>query len=166
MVLELACSDVKAAELGLDIHVNVGAARLGNRDFENQVKRTLARHDIEADRLVLEITETVPIVDLAEGAAAINRLRDIGVRVALDDFGAGFNSLTYLHSLPVRIVKLDSSLAVGAESDRGLALCRSVTELCSTLGLDVIAAGCHMAQGYLFGRPVSVAEVDGRLRSR
>lgn len=180
MVLDLACGEVQAAELGLDIHVNIGAARLGNRDFEDQVVRTLARHDIGADRLVLEITETVPIVDLAEGAAAINRLRGIGVKVALDDFGAGFNSLTYLHALPVHIVKLDRSLAVGAESDRGRALYRSVIDLCRTLGLDVIAegiecqaqadtvfaAGCQMAQGYLFGRAMSITDVSPALPSR
>ncbi|PRC41423.1 GGDEF-domain containing protein [Mycobacterium sp. ITM-2017-0098] len=180
MVLDLACGEVQAADLGLDIHVNIGAARLGNRDFEDQVVRTLARHDIRADRLVLEITETVPIVDLAEGAAAINRLRAIGVKVALDDFGAGFNSLTYLHALPIHIVKLDRSLAVGAESDRGLALYRSVIGLCRTLGLDVIAegvesqeqadtvvaAGCQLAQGYLFGRATAIADLSPGLPSR
>jgi EAL domain-containing protein (putative c-di-GMP-specific phosphodiesterase class I) len=173
MVMDLACREVQAAGLELDIHVNIGAARLGNREFEETVVRTLARHDIASDRLVLEVTETVPIVDLAEGAAAIDRLRAIGVSVALDDFGAGFNSLTYLHALPVQIVKLDRSLAVGAESARGLALYRSVIVLCSTLGLNVVAegiesqsladtvfaAGCRMAQGYLFGRPTSMAEV-------
>lgn len=173
MVMDLACREVQAAGRGLDIHVNIGAARLGNREFEETVVRTLARHDIAAERLVLEITETVPIVDLSEAAAAIDRLRAIGVSVALDDFGAGFNSLTYLHALPIQIVKLDRSLAVGAESARGLALYRSVIVLCSTLGLDVVAegietqsladtvlaAGCRLAQGYLFGRPTSMTEV-------
>lgn len=180
MVLNLACREVQAAGLKIDIHVNIGAARLGNLDFEQQVIRTLARHDIEAHRLVLEITETVPVVDLAEGAAAINRLRRMGVKVALDDFGAGFNSLTYLHALPVHIVKLDRSLAVGAESDRGLALYRSVIGLCGTLGLEVIAegietqvqadsvftAGCRLAQGYLFGRAMPMADVSRMVSAR
>jgi diguanylate cyclase (GGDEF)-like protein len=180
MVLDLACREVQAAGLGLDIHVNIGAARLGNRDFEQQVVGTLARYGIEADRLVLEVTETVPIVDLAEGAAAISRLRGMGVKVALDDFGAGFNSLTYLHALPVHTVKIDRSLAVGAESDRGLALYRSVIALCATLGLDVIAegiesraqadsvltAGCRLAQGYLFGRAMPMTEVSRMVAPR
>ena len=174
MVLDLACREVQAAGLDLDLHVNIGAARLGNRDFEQQVVQTLVRHRMEAERLVVEITETVPIVDLSEGAAAITRLRGIGVKVALDDFGAGFNSLTYLHALPVHIVKVDRSLAVGAESDRGLALYRSVVGLCGTLGLEVIAegiesqvqadsvliAGCRLAQGYLFGRAMDMSDVS------
>jgi diguanylate cyclase len=173
MVMDLACREVQEAGLGLDIHVNIGAARLGNRDFEETVVRTLARHDVPAERLVLEITEAVPIVDLSEAAATVERLRAMGVSVALDDFGAGFNSLTYLHALPVQIVKLDRSLAVEAESARGLALYRSIIGLCSTLELTVVAegiesqsladtvyaAGCRLAQGYLYGRPASMAEV-------
>ena len=89
----------------------------------------------------MEITETVPIVDLADAAVQIARLNALGVRVALDDFGAGYNSLTYLHALPVQIIKLDRSLAVGAEPDRDVTLYRSVIGLCDALGLDVIAEG-------------------------
>ena len=70
--------------------------------FEAEVRRTLARYGITPSRLVLEITETVPIVDLADAAVQIARLNALGVRVALDDFGAGYNSLTYLHALPVQ----------------------------------------------------------------
>lgn len=173
MVLDLACREIQQAELPLVIHVNVGAARLGNRGFEQQVMRTLDRHDVDPGRLVLEITETVPIVDLNEGAAAIERLASLGVHVALDDFGAGYNSLSYLHALPVDVVKLDRSLAVGDERHRTLALYRSVIGLCSALGLDVIAegieeeaqadtvfaAGCRLAQGYLFGRASGIDEL-------
>ncbi|OPX07535.1 bifunctional diguanylate cyclase/phosphodiesterase [Mycobacterium sp. AT1] len=173
MVLDLACREIQSAGLPLVIHVNVGAARLGNRGFEQQVMRTLDRHDVDPGRLVLEITETVPIVDLNEGAAAIERLSALGVHVALDDFGAGYNSLSYLHALPVDVVKLDRSLAVGDERRRTLALYRSVIGLCSALGLDVIAegiedeaqadtvfaAGCRLAQGYLFGRAADVGEL-------
>nr|WP_235568360.1 EAL domain-containing protein [Mycobacterium sp. Root135] len=174
MVLDLACRETQAAGLQLVIHVNVGAARLGNRGFEQQVMRTLDRHDVDPGRLVLEITETVPIVDLREGAAAIERLGALGVHVALDDFGAGYNSLSYLHALPVDVVKLDRSLAVGDERHRALALYRSVIGLCSALGLDVIAegieeeaqadivfaAGCRLAQGYLFGRAAGIDELS------
>ncbi|MET0704556.1 MAG: EAL domain-containing protein [Mycobacterium sp.] len=176
MVLALTCREVQQAGLELDIHVNIGAARLGCRDFEKQVARTMADHDIQPGRLVLEITETVPIVDLAEGAAAIRRLKALGVKIALDDFGAGFNSLTYLHALPIDVVKLDRSLAID-DSDRGPALYRSVIGLCDALGLDVIAegiestkqadtvyeAGCRFAQGHLFGRAVPIGELGPAL---
>ncbi|MGA5463763.1 putative bifunctional diguanylate cyclase/phosphodiesterase [Mycobacterium sp. NPDC050041] len=179
LVLDLACRQVQVAGLDLDIHVNIGAARLGNRAFEQQVNRTLGRHGVAPGRLVLEITETVPIVDLAAGAAAIRRLTASGVRVALDDFGAGFNSLTYLHALPVQILKLDRSLAVGAEHDGNLAVYRSVVGLADALGLQVIAegiesqgqsdvvfrAGCRMAQGHLFGRAMLIDEITAELDS-
>lgn len=115
----------------------------------------------------------MPIVDLADGAAAIRRLNDLGIRVALDDFGAGYNSLTYLHELPVQIVKLDRGLAVGVEPGRNLTLYRSVIGLCEALGLNVIAegietteqaetvfmAGSGLAQGHLFGRPSALTEL-------
>jgi EAL domain-containing protein (putative c-di-GMP-specific phosphodiesterase class I) len=172
-VLEMACAEVEAAGLDLDIHVNIGAARLGNTDFEEQVRCILGRHRMPPGRLVLEITETVPIVDLADAAAQILRLNDLGVKVALDDFGTGFNSLTYLHALPVQIVKLDRSLAVGGDPVRDLALYRSVINLCGELGFQVVAegietpaqldtiltAGCQFAQGHLFGRPSSIRRI-------
>ncbi|MGE2712796.1 putative bifunctional diguanylate cyclase/phosphodiesterase [Mycolicibacterium litorale] len=173
MVLELACREVREAGLDLALHVNIGAARLGNRSFEQRVAQTLKRHGLEPGRLVLEITETVPIVDLSKGAAAIRRLSALGVKVAIDDFGTGFNSLSYLHTLPVDVVKLDRSLAAGGEPDRDLALYRSVIGLCDALGLEVIAegieypeqvdtllaAGCRLAQGHLFGRAMPLSDV-------
>ncbi|EHB47842.1 diguanylate cyclase/phosphodiesterase [Mycolicibacterium rhodesiae JS60] len=173
LVLDQACAQIKVAGLDLDVHINIGAARLGSVEFEHVVSRTLARHLLPPHRLVLEITETVPIVDLAEGAAAIRRLNELGVRVALDDFGAGYNSLTYLHELPVQIVKLDRGLAMGVEPERNLLLYRSVTGLCEALGLNVIAegietadqaetifmAGCGLAQGHLFGPASTLADI-------
>lgn len=173
MVLDLACSQIQASGLDLDVHINIGAARLGSVEFERAVSRILARHGLPAHRLVLEITETVPIVDLADGAAAIRRLTDLGMRVALDDFGAGYNSLTYLHELPVQVVKLDRGLAMGVEPGRNLTLYRSVIGLCEALGLTVIAegietteqaetvfmAGCTLAQGHLFGRASALTDL-------
>lgn len=172
MVLDLACSEIRAAGVELVVHVNIGAARMGSLDFEQQVRQTLARHGMAPSQLVLEITETVPIVDLADAAAQITRLNAMGVKVALDDFGAGYNSLTYLHALPVQIIKLDRGLAVGPEPDRIVTLYRSVIRLCGELGLGLIAegiestaqaemiysAGCRLAQGHMFGRAVPIAD--------
>ncbi|PRC58821.1 GGDEF-domain containing protein, partial [Mycobacterium sp. ITM-2017-0098] len=74
-----------------------------------------------------------------------HRLDALGVRVALDDFGSGYNSLAYLHSLPVHIVKLDRSLVVCADPANDMALYRSVIGLCADLGLVVIAEGIETA---------------------
>ena len=173
MVLQLACTDVARCGLDVDIHVNIGASRLGHPGFEDEVRRTLSECEIDPGCLVLEITETLPIVDLADAAAQIDRLNGMGARVALDDFGAGYNSLAYLHALPVGVVKLDRSLTVGSQAVRELTLYRSVVGMCADLGLDVIAegietadqaatvlaAGCRLAQGYLFGRPAPLADI-------
>jgi diguanylate cyclase (GGDEF)-like protein len=173
LVLDLACSEVRGRGLDVDIHVNIGGARLGNPGFELTVRKVLQRYRIPRDRLVLEITETMPIVDLDRAARQIRRFGELGVKVALDDFGSGFSSLTYLHALPVGIVKLDRSLASGRNPVRDQTLYRSVIKLCDDLGLDVIAegvetaeqadmvaaAGGRLAQGHLFGRPVPIAEL-------
>ncbi|OBH88965.1 diguanylate phosphodiesterase [Mycobacterium sp. E2989] len=177
VVLDRACKQIQSSGLDLDIHINIGAARLGSVDFERVISRTLSRYGLEPRRVVLEITETVPIVDLADAAVAIRRLNDLGIRVALDDFGGGYNSLTYLHSLPVQMVKLDRGLATGVEPGRNLTLYRSVIGLCEALGLTVIAegietseqaetvcaAGCGLAQGHLFGRAGDLTDI-GALR--
>ena len=177
LVLDVACREVREAGLDVAVHVNVGAARLSNGEFTDHVGRSLIEHDMRPELLVVEITETVPILDLAEAAAEIQRLNALGVRVALDDFGAGYNSLTYLHGLPVQIIKLDRGLAMGSDPNRDVTLYRSVIGLCDALGLDVIAegiesiaqrdtiieAGCRLAQGHLFGRPVPIGDLGRRV---
>ena len=174
LVLDLACREVHAAGLDVDVHVNVGAARLGNPSFEKRVGHALKKHRLPPSRLVLEITETLPIVDLADAAEQIVRMNAMGVKVALDDFGAGFNSLMYLHSLPVQFVKLDRRFVTGTDLERDLALYRSVTRLCAEMGMEVIVegieyepqavtvydAGCRLAQGHLFGRAVPIVELS------
>lgn len=171
LVLDVACREVRASGSTCVLHVNVGAARLGNSAFDEQVRRVLDRYGMPEEQLVIEITETVPIVDLAVAATDIERLNALGVRVALDDFGAGYNSLTYLHALPVQMIKLDRGLAVGADHERDVTLYRSVIGLCDDLGLEVIAegietqaqldtvriAGCRLGQGHLLGRPAPLS---------
>jgi diguanylate cyclase (GGDEF)-like protein len=173
LVLDTVCSEIASAGIDLVVHVNMGAGRLGDRAFERSVAQTIRSHGLPTSQVVLEITESVPIVDLADGAAAIQRLQADGLRVALDDFGAGYNTLTYLHALPVDIVKLDRGLAIGIEPGHDAVLYRSVVGICEQLGLEVVAegvetaaqadtihsAGCVAAQGYRFGRPVPIAEV-------
>ncbi len=171
-VLDQACADAAAlaAVYGrpIDVHVNVSAARLGLDGLEDAVGEALARHAVPPSRLVLEVTETRRIPDLAGAAEVVVRLRALGVRVALDDFGSGFNALAQLHSLPVDIVKLDSTLTdVDIAPEHAGALCRSVLRICADLNVVVVAEGietpararamaelgCPLGQGYLFGQP-------------
>jgi diguanylate cyclase (GGDEF)-like protein len=171
LVLDLACREITTAGLDLTVHVNVCASRLGAAALERSVASALDRYRLPASRLVVEITETVPVPDLAAGAGAIRRLQELGVRVALDDFGAGYSSLTVLHALPVDLIKLDRALTTGVQPERDAALCRSLVGLCADLELDVVAegietaeqaslvtaAGCTTAQGYLYGRPAPLS---------
>ena len=171
-VLDQACADAStlAAVYGrpIDMHVNVSAARFGQVGLEDAVLAALTRHGVSPERLVIEITETRRIPDLPGAAAVAARLRSQGVRVALDDFGSGFNALAQLHSLPVDIVKLDSTLTdVDVAPERAGALCRSVLAICAELDVVVVAEGietvararalaelgCPLGQGYLFGQP-------------
>jgi len=171
-VLDRACADAAALAhtygRPIDMHVNVSAARLGQPGLEEAVARALERHAVRPSSLVVEITETRRIPDLPRAAEVAERLRRRGVRVALDDFGSGYNALAQLHSLPVDIVKLDSTLTdVDVSPERAGALCRSVLAICAELNIVVVAEGietvararalaalgCHLGQGYLFGQP-------------
>jgi EAL domain-containing protein (putative c-di-GMP-specific phosphodiesterase class I) len=122
----------------------------------------------------LEIIETVL---LREGALAVvidslERLRRLGVRIALDDFGAGYSSLTYLRDLPLDTLKIDQSFLVAAQpGNRSAVLFGAIAAMGHSLGLRVVAegveteeryavareAGCDLAQGYLFGAPMDAA---------
>lgn len=169
-VLDRACADAddvaRACGGPVDIHVNVSAGRLEQSRFERALMRTLQARCLAPERLVLEITETAQITDLRAAVDAARRIRAMGVRIALDDFGAGFNWLGRLHSLPVDIVKLDGVMTVmEAGSGRPRAICQAMLELCGKLQLIVIAEGietqaqaeglsrlgCRLGQGYLYG---------------
>jgi diguanylate cyclase (GGDEF)-like protein len=173
-VLDQACADASrlAAVYGhpVDVHVNVSAARLGQDDLLSAVRAALSRHRLPADRLVVEITETHRIPDLPVAAAAATRLRETGVRIALDDFGSGFNALAQLHALPLDIVKLDSTLTGVEGSGRAAAVCRSILAICAEMSIVVVGEGietparaaalaglgCPLGQGYLYGQPAAL----------
>ncbi|BCY13809.1 bifunctional diguanylate cyclase/phosphodiesterase [Actinoplanes sp. L3-i22] len=177
-VLNQACADAQALAdrygRPIDVHVNVSAGRLGQQGLEDAVDAALARHAMPPSRLVVEITETLRIPDLPRAAAMVERLRARGVRVALDDFGSGYNALAQLHGMPVDTVKLDSTLTdVDTAPDRAGALCRSVLAICADLGITVVAEGietgeraaalsglgCPLGQGYLFGPPARLSDL-------
>lgn len=177
-VLNRACADADAlADVHgreVDLHVNVSASRLGLPDLDAAVAWALGRHRLPPGRLTLEITETTRIADLRVAAAWVRRIREHGVRVALDDFGSGFNALKQLHALPVDVIKLDAALT-GADVElwRTEALCRSVLTICNQMGLSVVAEGietarqalalqrlgCHLGQGFLYGVPLRLEAV-------
>lgn len=132
----------------------------------------LAESGLPADRLWLEFTERVVIDEPDRASALIAGLRELGVHVAIDDFGAVYSSLAYLHRLPIAKIKLDRGFVEDLETDmRARAIVDAVLGLCVQLSIDVVAEGvetegqfawlsahgCRFAQGYLIGRPMAGA---------
>ncbi|WP_229072375.1 EAL domain-containing protein [Actinoplanes sp. DH11] len=160
------------------VSVNLSAAHLELPDLTVQVSDALAATGLSPHCLVLELTETVLMRDVAVTSARLDELRRIGVRIAIDDFGTGYSSLGYLRDIPVDVLKIDRSFITGlAGNGRQQELVSAVIQLGHTLGLRVVAEGvedsgqlalltvmgCKFAQGYLLGRPEPAASLYERL---
>ncbi|HEV2441728.1 MAG TPA: EAL domain-containing protein [Steroidobacteraceae bacterium] len=153
------------------VAINVSPPQFFESDFVSHIARALESAGLPASALELELTETV----LQTGTAtieALRRLRELGVSIALDDFGIGYSSLTSLEQLPINRVKLDRMLIEGVDSNpRSAAIVRSIVTLCHGLGLQVVAEGVERptqleflthcgpisVQGYLLAHPVEAA---------
>ncbi|MGA2520524.1 MAG: bifunctional diguanylate cyclase/phosphodiesterase [Acidimicrobiales bacterium] len=176
------CAAWRDAERPLAVSVNISASNLLDAGFTDLVWRLLERHRLPAEALVLEITETSIITDFEGSKAVIERLRDLGIVISIDDFGAGFTSLAYLSSLAVRELKLDRAFITGLGHGgraRDLELVRATIELGHAMGLRVVAEGiedaatldvlsdlgCDLAQGYFISRPMPPEELAFRAGS-
>ena len=170
-VLERACRDIAAwTAAGLDVprvSINVSRRHM-TPELPDLVATALARHGLSGQRLCLEVTESAVVADAEVAASALGRVRELGVSVALDDFGSGESSLSQLARLPIDAVKIDRSFTSTALSDASaLRLLTSIVGVCQALRLPVVAEGveeaalagflagigCDRAQGFHFGRP-------------
>jgi diguanylate cyclase (GGDEF)-like protein/PAS domain S-box-containing protein len=162
----------------LVVSVNVSAKQLARPNFAETVEGVLGRTGLEGSYLDLEVTETAYVEALDGRKAALDRIRAMGVRITIDDFGTGFSSLSYLKRLSADALKIDKSFVAGlGEYTEDTAIGRMVIELAHTLGLKVVAEGverwsqaallaemgCDFAQGYHFARPLPPEEVPGFL---
>ncbi|TXH35380.1 MAG: bifunctional diguanylate cyclase/phosphodiesterase, partial [Burkholderiaceae bacterium] len=180
-ILPEACRQLAAwRQAGLrtvPVAVNVSPLQLLDANFPAQVMQTLQQHALPAHALTLEITETAAVTHMDQAMAHIEQLRQQGVEVALDDFGTGFSSLNMLRSLPLQTVKIDRSLIDPMPNIEAVAVVKAICDLAAVLDLDVVAegvetpehakaareAGCHALQGYLYARPLDVAEATNWL---
>lgn len=165
------------------LSVNVSARELHLPSYVDQVAETLRIHHVKPDRLVIEVTEHSAALDLDSVVNRLSELRATGVRIALDDFGAGYSSLGQLRQLPVDILKIDRSLVgdpAGSPRSRAVApLVDVVVQLGARLDLEVIAegvgdvaqrqvveaSGCRLAQGDLFGPAVPAERIEAMLHA-
>jgi EAL domain-containing protein (putative c-di-GMP-specific phosphodiesterase class I) len=183
-IVEQACRDLhRLTEVGFPgvrVSVNVSVRQLKRGNFHEFLRHTLQHFEIVPQRLILEITETMVMEDLKKGREAMLALEKLGVGLSIDDFGAGYSSLTYLQHLPLSSLKIDKSLIDGMVDDRAIHVVESVIRLAQGLSLKTIAEGieteaqreligklgCDMIQGYLLSRPLPLEDIIGWLRQR
>jgi EAL domain-containing protein (putative c-di-GMP-specific phosphodiesterase class I) len=160
-----------AVQLGLDCHLNLNLLPQGLYASDTSVTSTLAaaaRHALPIDRLILEVTEGEVIADYAHLGRQLNEFRRMGLKVAIDDFGAGYSGLNMLADFQPDQIKIDMNLVRGIERHGPRqAIVRAVVQVCGDLGIDVIAEGVEslaefawfaehgvrLFQGYWFARP-------------
>ena len=179
-VLNAACVQAAAwvaSGSPLRVAVNLSAQQLRNRELPAQVAEVLARTKLSANFLELELTETALLDDIPGALVVMNALKQMGVTLSLDDFGAGYSSLSHLRHCPFDVVKIDRSFVksiVGSVRDQMLV--KHLVQLAHDLGMSIVAEGvettaqcdilhrlgCRHFQGYLFSPPVEPAELERR----
>ena len=161
------------------IAVNVSPAQLRRRDFVDYVTEAVAPVERAAERIDLEITESMLMEDIQGGIEKLKAVQKLGFHIALDDFGTGYSSLSYLARLPINSLKIDRSFIMQmSKSPEQMAIVSTVISLARALNLRVVAEGveteeqanllrllrCDEAQGFLFSRPLPPEDLEGKLR--
>jgi diguanylate cyclase (GGDEF)-like protein len=180
-VLDAACKHLTAWQTGdtaFWLSVNVSPRELLTARFPERVSRTLKRYGLAPERLIVEVAEDWVAEDVPAIVASLAALRKLGVRAALDDFGAGQASLSHLRRLPVDMLKLDATL-VNSHSENSPAVIDVVVSLGRRLGLEIVGkgletaeqieratrAGCLYGQGFAVGRPAPAERIEAYLES-
>jgi diguanylate cyclase (GGDEF)-like protein len=175
-----ACQSWRQAGWPLNIAVNISPRSLLELEFVDEVARALAAVEVPASAVTFEITESSLMAEPERAISALQRLRDLGVRLSIDDLGTGYSSLAYLQRLPVDEIKIDRSFLQRADIDArddSVAIIGAMVDLGHRLGREVVAEGvedeaawrtlqelgCDTAQGYWMARPMPVPELLGWL---
>jgi EAL domain-containing protein (putative c-di-GMP-specific phosphodiesterase class I) len=169
-VIEEACRAAAVWPANINVAVNVSAKQLVMPALPNTVSQALARHRLQANRLELEVTESIFLGESNYALDVLKRLRAIGVGIALDDFGTGYSSLGYLNKAVFHKLKIDGSFVrEAADNKEAIAIIQSIVQLAKSFRMTVTAEGVetaddftrmrdlgvHQIQGYLFGRPMT-----------
>jgi EAL domain-containing protein (putative c-di-GMP-specific phosphodiesterase class I)/GGDEF domain-containing protein len=182
-ILEAVASQMRIwADKGVELQVaiNVSALDLDNEGFADQVAAVLQAHNINPVSLAVEVTESALMINPARSLRSLHRLRDMGISLAVDDYGTGYSSLAMLKSLPVQDLKIDKSFVLElTEGSDDAVIVRSTIELAHNMGLKVIAEGvenavslewlralgCDTAQGYFISRPIAALDLETWLQA-
>ena len=175
-VVRNACLEAAGWPEGIKVAVNLSPAQFKSKGLALAVTSALAQSGLAPQRLELEITESVLLVESDATLTTLHQLRDLGVKISMDDFGTGYSSLSYLRSFPFDKIKIDQSFVHGlAEGPDSIAIVRAVSGLGKNLGMATTAEGvetveqlrqlrlegCTEVQGYLFSRPTQALNVPG-----
>jgi diguanylate cyclase (GGDEF)-like protein len=167
------CAACNQAGFAMTLSVNLSARNLFDPNLPDRITRLLQQHKVTADCLAVEITESAIMVDPSRAAEILSRIHGLGIQISIDDFGAGYSSLSYLRKLPVDRLKVDKSFVINVtQSEDDAAIVRSTIELAHSLGLEVVAEGveskqaydrlvawgCDTAQGYYISKPLPIGE--------
>jgi diguanylate cyclase (GGDEF)-like protein len=175
-VLQTACDQGASWQCqghDLSMAVNLSAGQLDQNCIVDDVYEALSSSGLDPSLLVLELTERTLMIDVAATTRRLARLKMIGLRIAVDDFGIGYSSLSYLRQFPIDILKIDKSFVDGIGVSAGSALIDTQAQLAGALGLETIAEGIETAsqlsqlkakavdagQGFLFARPLQAEAV-------
>jgi diguanylate cyclase (GGDEF)-like protein len=171
----------RRAGFDLNVSVNLSPRNLGEDDLVESIARLLDEHELPPSSLVVELTETTVMSSPSRAADVMRRLRAIGVKVSIDDFGTGQSSLAYLTTLPNDELKVDKSFIQAMSTDPNAeTVVRAIVDLARSLRLDVVAEGvetnedaavlraigCATGQGYLFSRPLPAGVMTAWLVER
>jgi diguanylate cyclase (GGDEF)-like protein len=184
-LLDSACGQMRRwEEAGLGdiiLSVNVSAAQLREPGLAELVETTLGRYGLPAQKLVLEVTESIMMTSGGAGTSELRELAGKGIRIAIDDFGTGYSSLSYLRTLPCNYLKIDRSFVSDIPGNKeAVAIAKGVVGMGRSLGLRLIAEGietqeqadfmrrlwCEEGQGYLFAAPMIGDDFEQWARSR
>jgi signal transduction histidine kinase/EAL domain-containing protein (putative c-di-GMP-specific phosphodiesterase class I) len=172
-VLNQAMTETKDLD-GLTLAVNASAVEFGDPEFADELAVILARHNYDPRRLEVEITETAILSEGDEVRRSMDRLHALGVKIALDDFGVGYSSLSHLQLYPFDKLKIDRMFVTRCSDDvQSATLVHALVSIGRALGMKVVAegvedemqrkflraTGAHAMQGFLFGRPVPIADL-------
>ena len=178
--LRTACRDAAEGRIPGTVAVNLSPVQFGRDDLAETIHAILLETGLSPKRLEVEVTESTLMSDQARGLHILRKLKAMGISVAMDDFGTGYSSLATLHAFPFDKIKLDQSFVKRLPADAAAAaIVRTVLALGQSLGIPVLAEGieteaqwqflaregCAKGQGYLFARPVALAQLPGAIEA-
>lgn len=184
-VLHEACYQIKSwnednnLNLPLSVSLNIAAAQIYKSDFDLTIRAALEQTGLSPDQLEIEISEGVINKNIGDCIDVMRRIRDLGVKISVDDFGTGYCSIRYLQALPIDRIKIDLSLinSIG-KNENNDALIKMIIEMSHRLGLHVVAEGvetakqlaflkaaeCDTYQGYYYSKPLSLTQTNKLLQ--